>query len=84
MSSAQLQYEVGAVVLGYVGNVATWRRPSTSDRRLQSSPMLTIQMCSSTDDGAYTPATDVRLIGAVALRALRVAIDEALKEPSNG
>lgn len=80
MSSAAVQFEVGAVVLGYVGLVASWRRPATAAHK-HYTPMLTIQSCSSTDDGVHTPAESVTLLTREAMLALRQAIDEALKEP---
>ena len=82
MSAPQL-YEFGAVVLGYVGNVATWRRsnPDHPDsKRYVYNQMVTIQLCSSTDEGVHIPAESVTLTGRAALLALRTAIDEALKE----
>lgn len=81
MSSANPACEVGAVVLGYVGNVASWRRPKAEYvNRFQ--PMLTIQTCSITDEGAHTPAESVSITSREGLVALRAAIDEALKEPA--
>lgn len=81
MSSATSMFEVGAVVLGYVGTVASWRRlannkitPGADYRQ------LIITSCSSTDDGAHEPAASVTVNGREALLALRTAIDEALSE----
>lgn len=82
MNGPQL-YEFGAVVLGYVGNVATWRRPNPDHpdgKRYVYTQMVTIQLCSSTDEGVHTPAESVTVAGRAALLALRTAIDEALKE----
>lgn len=74
-------FEVGSVVLGYVGNVASWRRPASKDLVRRYNPMLTIQLCSTTDESAHTPAQSVTLADRVSLIALRDAINEALKEP---
>ena len=79
MSSASGMWEVGASVLGYVGIVATWRRPTLEHAR-RFNPMLTIQCCSNTDEGAHTPAESVTISSREGLIALRAAIDEALKE----
>lgn len=68
--------ETGAVVLGTVGKVATWRRPKGKGWL----PLLTIQVCSDTDENGYTPAESVTLLGREQLLALRMAVDEALKE----
>ena len=81
MSSAAPQFEIGAVVLGYVGTVASWRRPTLKSNRF--GPMLTIQTCSSADDGLHTPAASVTISNREAMLALRQAIDEALKEPQS-
>lgn len=83
MSSATPMFEVGAKVLGYVGLVATWRRMVPGQAiRSQREPMLTIQVCDSSEDGVYTPAASVTINSRAGLMALREAIDEALKEPS--
>lgn len=79
MSSATPAFEVGSVVLGYVGTVASWRRPSGQYVN-RHSPMLVIQSCASTDDGAHEPAASVSIHSREGLIALRSAIDEALKE----
>ena len=78
MSSATSLYEVGAVVLGYVGTVASWRRPSASNKNRW--PMLVITVCDATDEGVHTPAASVSINNREGLLALRSAIDEALKE----
>ena len=80
MSSVTPTFVVGAEVLGYVGVVATWRRPVGGLRR---DPMLVIQSCADTVNGVYTPAQSVTISGRDGLLALRKAIDEALKEQSN-
>ena len=83
MSSAVPTYEVGAAVLGYVGTTASWRRMAPGvEPRYQREPMLVIQTCDSTDEGAYTPAASVTISSRVGLIALRAAIDEALKDPA--
>ena len=81
MTSANSMWEVGAVVLGYVGTVASWRCPSASNTR-QRWPQLVIQSCASTDEGVHEPAASVSINSREGLLALRAAIDEALKEPS--
>lgn len=80
MSSASSNFEVGSVVLGYVGLVASWRRP-TEDYRGRYLPQLIVQSCASTDDGVHEPAQSVCIASREGLLALRSAIDEALKEP---
>lgn len=81
MSSAAPQYQVGSVVLGYVGLVASWRRPAAP--RASFSPMLVIQTCAETDEGAHAPATSITITSREGLAALREAIDEALKTPGD-
>lgn len=77
--SSQL-YETGAVVLGFYGNVAAWRRTAKhADRRYCQSPTLIITQAASTDEGAHEPAASVTLHGVESLIALRSAIDEALR-----
>lgn len=80
MSSASSMWEVGAVVLGYVGTVASWRRP-TPEHRTRYQPQLIVQSCADTDEGVHTPAASVCINSRDGLLALRAAIDEALKEP---
>lgn len=84
--SAAPMFETGAVVLGYVGRVASWRRLNPEFRGVKNGVdyvMLTIQSVSDTDEGVHTPAESVTLSGRDALLALRGAIDEALKgEPA--
>jgi hypothetical protein len=82
MIAAPQMFEVGAVVLGYVGNVASWRRLSAAvPDNGRYPPLLTIHTCSSTvDEGGYTPAASVTLSGRESLLALRAAIDAALNE----
>ena len=82
MSSATPLFEVGAVVLGYVGTVATWRRPATTEEKIRRDPMLIVHTCADTDEGVHTPAQSVTINSRAGLIALRAAIDEALKEPS--
>lgn len=79
MSSATPMWEVGAVVLGYVGTVASWRRPAEEHAK-RYGPMLIIQTSADTDEGAHTPAASVTINSRAGLIALRAAIDEALKE----
>lgn len=79
MTSASSHWEVGAVVLGYVGNVASWRRPK-GDQAKRYGPTLVIQVGAETDDGAHSPAQSVTITSREGLIALRAAIDEALKE----
>ena len=77
--SAQM-FETGAVVLGFYGNVAAWRRTAKEvDRRFCQQPALIITQAASTDDGAHEPAASVTLHGVESLLALRSAIDEALR-----
>lgn len=81
MTSATSMFEVGAVVLGYVGNVASWRRPAPGAEKLGVDyRAVIVATSSSTDEGVHEPATSVSIRGRVALLALRAAIDEALKE----
>lgn len=71
-------YEHGAVPLDCIGKVASWRRPI-----LKSSgqyPMVVVMQSSTCDEGIFVPAADVTVYGKVQLIALRLAIDEALKE----
>jgi uncharacterized NAD-dependent epimerase/dehydratase family protein len=79
MSSASKMFEIGAVALGFVGTVASWRRP-TAEHKQRFSPMLIIQSCAENDEGAHTPAASVTIASREGLIALRSAIDEALKE----
>ncbi len=81
MSSASPMFEIGAVALGYVGTVASWRRPAPS-HQARWEPQLIVQSCASTDDGAHEPAQSVTINSRAGLLALRAAIDEALKEPA--
>ena len=83
MSSATPMFEVGAVVLGYVGTVASWRRlaPKQAARSVDYR-MLVITTCGSTDEGVHEPAASVSINSREGLIALRAAIDEALKEPA--
>ncbi len=80
MSSAAPQYEVGAVVLGFVGLVATWRRKSAAHKYAYE-PLLIIHSAATTDENAHTPAQTVEINSRVGLLALRQAIDEALTLP---
>jgi hypothetical protein len=80
MNAAPHCFEVGAVALGYVGVVASWRRP-TAEYKNRFSPQLIVQTCASTDDGAHEPAQSVCINSKEGLLALRSAIEEALKEP---
>ena len=81
MSSASPTYEVGAVVLGYTGIVASWRRYAPGQHlRGVDGQMLCISQVASTDDGVHEPAQSITLHSRVGLLALRQAIDEALKQ----
>lgn len=73
-------FDVGAEVLGYVGVVATWRRPATETERNRRDPMLVIHSSADTDEGVHTPAQSVTINSRAGLIALRKAIDEALAE----
>ena len=78
-------FEIGAVVLGYVGQVASWRRPNMAYphgdmKRYVNYAQVVIQVSSSADDGVHTPAESVSVSGREALLALRAAVDEALKQ----
>lgn len=84
MSSCSKMFEVGATVLGYVGLIASWRRPADRSTANRMGPMLVIQACSDTDEGCHTPAASITIGNREGLLALRDAIDEALKEPANG
>lgn len=82
MSSANKTFEVGSVVLGYVGIVASWRRPTAeAGPRYAGYNQLIIQSAAITDDGVHEPAQTVCINSREGLIALRSAIDEALKEP---
>jgi hypothetical protein len=76
-------FEVGAVALGHVGLVASWRRPTQKATASRGyGPLLVVQSCASTDEGAHEPAQSVTVNSREGLLALRSAIDEALKEPA--
>lgn len=80
--NAAPMFLTGAVVLGYVGNVASWRRLNPAHPGVKGGTdwtMLTIHSASATDTGAHTPAESVTVSGREALLALRSAVDEALK-----
>lgn len=82
MSSASSMFEVGAAALGYVGLVASWRRPTQPGSEARGyGPQVVVQVCATTDDGAHEPAQSVTINSREGLMALRAAIDEALKEP---
>ena len=70
--------EMGAVALGYHGSCVTWRRNKTWQRAV----VITQPDC--VDGGAYIPACSVMISGVEHLRALRTAIDEALKGTDQG
>ena len=76
MSSASVDYEIGAKALGYYGLTATWRK--RVDGRL--SPIVNITAAASTDDGVFEPAQSVTINSREGLIALREVIDEALRE----
>lgn len=71
-------FEFGAVPLDCVGRVASWRRPR--DESIKHAPMVVVMESSDTDEGVYTPASSVTVVGRDQLLALRSAIDEALKK----
>ncbi len=82
MSSASAIYEVGAVVLGYVGITASWRRYAPDQAvRGRGGQMLCITQPAATDEGVHEPAQSITIYSREGLLALRSAIDEALKEP---
>ena len=80
MSATDL-FEVGAVPLGYVGIVASWRRP-TALARGKYHGQLIIQSCSNTYEGVHEPAQSITICTVAGLMALRGAIDEALRTPA--
>lgn len=83
MSSVSSMFEVGAVSLGYVGLVASWRRPvqqATATRGY--GPLLIVQCSAVMEDAGHEPAQSVSVNSREGLLALRSAIDEALKEPA--
>lgn len=83
MSSASSMFEIGAVALGYVGLVASWRRLAPNQSTRIDYSLLTIHQCADTDDGAHTPAASISINSREGLIALRTAIDEALKMPAS-
>lgn len=81
MSSATPMFKVGAVVLGYVGVVASWRRPADpKDTKLASYRSVVIQTTATSDEGVHEPAQSITIGSREGLLALRHAIDEALSE----
>jgi hypothetical protein len=75
-------FEQGAVCLGAYGiTTASWLRyPPEKRARYQSyQPLITINRSDQADEGAYFPPASIQVSGVEALRALRAAIDEALK-----
>lgn len=75
------QFITGAVVLGGYGQVATWRRDNPeAEYKRNWAPVLMIFQAETSEEGAISPARDVTIHGADALRALRSAIDEALND----
>ena len=84
MSSASKMWEVGSVVLGYVGLVASWRRGADPETAKRYNPMLTIYSSAESDDGFHTPAASVTINSREGLLALRQAIDEALDLAKGG
>jgi hypothetical protein len=81
MSTATPIYQVGAVVLGYVGFTASWRRYAPGqEKKHVDGCLLCIHQVGSTDEGVYEPAQSITLNNRTAMIALREAIDEALKE----
>ena len=73
-----IPFEHGAVALGCVGKVASWRRPRENPDLFV--PMVVVMESGSSDESVYTPASSVTIFGKDQLLALRSAIDEALKE----
>ena len=77
---SQNQFEMGAMCLNHMGLVANWWRTSASmDPRCRRQPQITIFEAATADEHVYCPATSVTIQGRGALRALRVVIDEALR-----
>ena len=82
MSSVKSELQAGAVVLGQVGAVASWRRANNQVAGMVYRPMVVIQCASEEGLAGHTPAASMAVIGRDELLALRSAIDEALKEPA--
>lgn len=83
MTSATSMFQVGSVVLGYVGITASWRRlaPRQTSRGVDYR-MLVITSSGGVEEGTYEPPASIALRSREGLLALRDAIDEALKEPT--
>lgn len=79
MNAAPTMFDIGAIPLGYVGNVASWRRPVAAQAE-RWQPMVIIQICSDTDENGHTPASCVTVQGRYSLLALREAVNKALGE----
>ena len=82
MSTKSTIHEFDAIPLGSMGVVAPWRRPIEAESRFP--PSVIIMPCSTTEEGVFTPASDVLVFGAYALKALRAAINMALREDDKG
>lgn len=78
MNAAPKLFEIGSVTLGFVGAVASWRRPLAPSGI--KNPMVIITTASDVEDGAFIPAASITICNREGLLALRSAIDEALKE----
>ena len=74
------RFEYGCEILGNYTATATWRRLK-KDYEIGSkyAPSVMIFCSSVSEDGVFIPASEIILVGAEALRALRKTIDEALK-----
>lgn len=72
-------YEKGAVVIANLTRIAAWQRLPKAPGRLSTHPSIQIFASGCVDDGAYVPDQSIYIGGVHELRALRSAIDEALK-----
>jgi hypothetical protein len=81
MSSSSFTREEGAVSLGGLGNVASWRRPSKPvfDQGRGPDRAVCLVGAGGFEDGIFVPASSFYVCGTTALKALRAAVDEALK-----
>ena len=86
--SAKNNIEMGAECLGFPGMAATWWRMKPSEDQMKKGwrqqPQITVLAAECTDENGHTPASSVNVSGVKALRALRAAIDEALKYEGEG
>lgn len=72
------EIESGSEVLKWVGNTASWQR-AKADSITKWQPVLVLQTCGGVGDTAYEPPQSITVTGVDSLKALRKAIDEALK-----